>query len=277
MKQSLSVALGVFMLGAALVQTGHARPSPEKLLQTLPTQPHTVVRQVPHDRTLFTQGLAIDDGLLLESGGNYGRSRLLLRRLDDPQPLRSRRLPDDWFAEGITVHDGRLYLLTWREGVMQRFSLPRLEPERRLDYRGEGWGLASDGTRLVQSDGSATLRWRSPDDFSELRRLTVRAGKQALQRLNELEWVNGWLLANVWLTDSVVAIDPRSGCALWRLELGELLKANERRQADVLNGIAWDVDTELLWVTGKLWPWLFALRIELPPLPAQAVHGEACR
>ena len=277
MKCLLLAALCVLMTGVLLPQAGCARPAPERLLPTLPTNPYAIVKRMPHDRTLFTQGLVIDRGELIESGGNYGESRLLLRTLADPRPLRTRRLPARWFAEGITVHGGKLYLLTWREGLMQRLSLPELEPEQRFGYSGEGWGLASDGTHLIQSDGSATLRWRSPDDFSELRRLTVRVGKQSLERLNELEWVNGWLLANVWLTDSVVAIDPRNGCALWRLELGELLDASERRLADVLNGIAWDADTGLLWVTGKLWPWLFVLRVELPPLPTQTVSSDSCK
>ncbi|MCB1630610.1 MAG: glutaminyl-peptide cyclotransferase [Pseudomonadales bacterium] len=276
MKRPLLAALGVVVLGVVLPQAGCARPTPERLLPTLPTNPYAIVKRMSHDRTLFTQGLLIDRGKLIESGGNYGESRLLLRTLADPRPLRTHRLPVRWFAEGIAVHDGKLHLLTWREGVMQRFSLPELEPEQRFDYRGEGWGLASDGTHLIQSDGSATLRWRSPAEFSEWRRLTVRVGKQPLERLNELEWVNGWLLANVWLTDSVVAIDPRNGCARWRLELGELLDASERRSTDVLNGIAWDADTGLLWVTGKLWPWLFALRIEPPPLPTQTAPGGSC-
>ncbi len=277
MKKLLSAVLCAFVLGVLTPHPGTAAPAPERLLQSLPTLPHTVLQRVPHDHTLFTQGLAIDDGLLLESGGNYGRSRLLLRRLDDARPLRSRTLPADWFAEGITVHDGRLYLLTWKEGVMQRFSLPGLEAEQRFHYHGEGWGLTSDGTQLIQSDGSATLRWRSPEDFRELHSLDVRVGRQPLLRLNELEWVNGWLLANVWLTDSVVAIDPRTGCAQWRLELGALLDAGERRRADVLNGIAWDADSRLLWVSGKLWPWLFALHVELPALPAQTTRGGNCQ
>lgn len=272
-REACRLGLGALLACAAWL---HAAPAPDEVLATIPVHAHTVVERVAHDRTLFTQGLVLADGLLIESGGNYRESRLVQRRLADARPLRTRALPADWFAEGIAAHTGKLYLLTWREGVLQRFTLPELEPEQRFAYRGEGWGLASDGTHLIQSDGSATLRWRRPEDFSELRRLQVRAGAQPLARLNELEWVNGWLLANVWLSDSVVAIDPRNGCARWRLELGELLAARERHRADVLNGIAWDADTGLLWVTGKLWPWLFALRIEVPPLPDQALTDERC-
>lgn len=276
MKRAVWILAFAAVLAVAHPSTVLARDQNHVALATLPVLPHAIVQRVEHDRTLFTQGLVIDGGRLIESGGNYGQSRLLIRELTDPRPLLTRRLPADWFAEGIAVHDGSLHVLTWREGVLQRYSLPGLLPGERSRYRGEGWGLASDGTLLIHSDGSATLRWRRPGDFSEVRQLQVHAGRRPLERLNELEWVDGWLLANVWLTDSVVAIDPRNGCARWRIDLGRLLTPRERHRADVLNGIAWDPSTRLLWVTGKYWPWLFALEIELPALPEVPTDGGAC-
>lgn len=239
-------------------------------LAAIPELPFTVEKRLPHDRTLFTQGIAFAGDLLVESGGGYRESRLVLRRLDEPQPLRSVDLPRGWFAEGIAPHQGRLFLLTWREGVAQSFSLPELEPGPTIAYSGEGWGLTSDGSQLIQSDGSHVLTWRNPQDFAVTRRLAVHAGSTALTRLNELEWIDGWIVANVWLSDYVVGIDPARGCVRWKLSLRDLLDGRERGKADVLNGVAWEADAERLWVTGKRWPWLFGLRVELPAVPAAA-------
>jgi glutamine cyclotransferase len=241
-------------------------------LAAIPELTFTVEERLPHDRTLFTQGIAFAGDLLVESSGGYRASRLVLRRLDEPQPRRTVDLPRGWFAEGIAPHGGRLFLLTWREGVAQSFSLPELEPGPTFAYTGEGWGLTSDGSQLIQSDGSNVLAWRNPQDFAVTRRLAVHAGSTPLTQLNELEWVNGWIVANVWLSDYVVGIDPASGCVRWKLSLQELLDGRERRKADVLNGVAWDQTRQRLWVTGKLWPWLFGLRVELPAVTA-AVAG----
>jgi len=246
-------------------------------LAVLPELPFVVVQRAAHDSTLFTQGMVLHQGLLYESGGGYRASRLIARSLDSPQPRTQLRLPRNWFGEGITVLDQRLYLLTWREGIAQSYSIPSLQPLRQFRYEGEGWGLATDGHALIQSDGSNVLRWRDPADFRVLRQVAVRAGSEPLQRLNELEWIQGWLLANVWLSESVVGIDPRSGCALWKLALHGLLSERERGAADVLNGIAWDQANGLLWVSGKLWPWMFALQTEFPPLPQDvALTADGC-
>jgi glutamine cyclotransferase len=242
-------------------------------LAAIPELPFTVEQRVPHDSTLFTQGIAFAGDLLVESGGGYRESRLVLRRLEEPHALRTVNLPPRWFAEGIAAHAGRLFLLTWREGVAQSFSLPELEPGPVFEYPGEGWGLASDGSQLIQSDGSNVLAWRDPQDFTVTRRLAVHAGGIPLTQLNELEWIDGWIVANVWLSDYVVGIDPASGCVRWKLALEKLLDRRERRQADVLNGVAWEPDRRRLWVTGKRWPWLFGLRVDLPPPPGASAGG----
>ena len=263
-------ALAARLALCCLALACRARADDDGPLAAVPELPFTIEARLPHDRTLFTQGIAFAGELLVESGGGYRESRLLLRRLEDPEPLQSVALPRRWFAEGVTPHQGRLYLLTWREGVAQSFSLPQLQPLATFAYAGEGWGLTSDGTQLVQSDGSAVLAWRDAADFSVRRRLEVRAGERPLRQLNELEWVEGWIVANVWFSDYVVGIDPASGCVMWKLALQGLLDGHERTRADVLNGIAWEAERKRLWVTGKLWPWLFGLRVALPPLPAPA-------
>jgi glutamine cyclotransferase len=266
-----SVAIAALLvLAGSCAHAGAARGPAGDPLRTVPEIRWAIVERQPHDATLFTQGIAFAGDVLLESSGGYRESRIVMRRLTEEHPLRTLKLPGSWFAEGIAPHDGALFLLTWREGVAQSFSLPALDPVRTYSFAGEGWGLTSDGTRLIQSDGSDVLAWRDPKDFSITARLPVRAGAQPVPLLNELEWVRGWIVANVWLSDTVIGIDPQSGCVMWKLALPGLLEAREARRADVLNGIAWEETRERLWVTGKLWPWLFALRVELPPVPTDA-------
>lgn len=249
-----------------LVAPGAEAATPVQV-KTLPFQ---ISAKRAHDRTLFTQGMVFHGDTLIESGGNYGESRIVARRIDSPTALRVRKIPAAWFGEGIAIHGNRLVLLTWREGVAQSFSLPALEPQERFSYRGEGWGLTSDGESLIQSNGSATLTWRDPKDFSLRRELAVTAGGKPADMLNELEWVEGWVLANVWQTDRVVAIDPVTGIVHWQLELNGLLNARERAKTDVTNGLAWHAPSRTLWVSGKLWPWMFGLRLEIPRTPAPA-------
>jgi glutaminyl-peptide cyclotransferase len=236
-------------------------------LNDIPRLPYTIVARLEHDKGLYTQGMVVRDGQLLESSGNYGRSRLIVRGFDRPDALRSVNLPRRWFAEGIAVHKDVLYLLTWREGIVQTYSLPILQPLQRFRYQGDGWGLTSDGRQLIQSDGSHTLVWRDPLDFRETRRLKVHVEGRPLNQLNELEWIDGWLLANVWMSDWIVGIDPRNGQVEWTISLKGMLNKHEQRDADVANGIAWDAERRCIWVTGKYWPWLFALKTTLPPLP----------
>ncbi|MBK6286998.1 MAG: glutaminyl-peptide cyclotransferase [Pseudomonadales bacterium] len=239
-------------------------------LAALPELPFVIEQRIAHDQTLFTQGMAFDGDTLLESGGGYRQSRLVSRTLLSAAPVASIGLEREWFAEGLTVQNGQLLLLTWQEGIAQQYSLPELKPLQRFRYRGEGWGLTSDGTHLIQSDGSAILRWRDPADFHVVKELHVRAGGKVLKLLNELEWAQGWILANIWLSDWIVGIDPVTGKAAWKIDVGELLSAAERRTADVPNGIAWHAPSGRLWVSGKHWPWLFCLQVALPPIAPAA-------
>jgi len=254
---ALALLLGLFACTSA--QANSTEP-----LAGIPALPFTIVAKRAHDRYLFTQGMAFHGDSLVESGGNYRESRVLVRGTDNPTPRVQQRMPEMWFAEGLAVHDERVTVLTWRENVAQVYSLPDLRPITRLHYEGEGWGLTWDGTQFIHSDGSERLLWRDARDFSVQRSLTVRAAGDPLPMLNELEWVEGRLFANVWLTDNVVVIDPADGKVIARLDLAALLNPAEKRRADVLNGIAWQASQRLLWVSGKNWPWMFALRLELP-------------
>lgn len=237
-------------------------------LAAVPTVAHRVVERRAHDPTLFTQGMSFYGEQLLESGGNYRASRLLLRGLDAVPPVLQVALPRTWFAEGVAVLGERALLLTWQEGIAQEFTLPALQRTRQFRYRGDGWGLTTDGSRWIMSDGSNRLVWRGTADFREQRSVRVRAGGRPVERLNELEWVEGWILANILASDAVVAIDPADGRVAWKLELGGLLEESERARADVLNGLAWQPSRRLLWASGKEWPWMFALELKIPPRPA---------
>lgn len=238
-----------------------------------------IIEQTPHHTSSFTQGLVMHNGALYEGTGGYGESALMRIELSSGEILARRALPATLFGEGITVHDDEIWQLSWREGRGRIYDLDlQLQREFRID--GEGWGIASDGERLVMSDGSDRLTWLCPDDGRALRQVAVRDGLRRVRHLNELEFVNGRLFANVWLTDRIAIIEPDSGRVSGWLDLAELRSHFEpppgfRPREDVLNGIAWDAERELLLVTGKRWPVLFALRLTAPDPVADTPREDA--
>ncbi len=218
----------------------------------------------PHDRTAFTQGLLIDGDRWLESTGQYGRSEL--REVDRAtgEVLRRVRLDPRYFGEGLALHDGRLYQLTWKEQVCFIYDRETFERLDRLPYRGEGWGLAGDGTHLFMSDGSDTIRVMDPRDFSEIRRFQVRGSAGPVGGLNEMAWIDGELWANIFPTKWIVRFDPVDGRVAGFLDLRHLpLPADMHPDQDVLNGIAYDPAERAVWVTGKYWQHIY--RLEWPP------------
>jgi glutamine cyclotransferase len=253
-------SIAVLLASIVLAQVARA-----DALASVPLLAHRVIDKRPHDAMLFTQGMVFHGDHLVESGGGYRESRLLVRTIGERSPAHAIALPRTWFAEGVAVMGERVVMLTWNEGIAQEYTLPTLQPLRQFKYNGEGWGLTSDGTSFIQSNGSATLTWRDARDFRSTRKVLVRAGGTPFARLNELEWVDGWLFANVWTTDTIVLIDPERGEVRARLELAGLLNEKERAAANVLNGIAWHAASRTLWISGKRWPWMFALQVELPP------------
>lgn len=223
---------------------------------------YQVTAYYPHDRKLFTQGLLWHQGLLYESAGQYGQSRLLTRRLSELSPISQRQLDQHYFAEGIAVLDERLYQLNWRAQRGFIYRPDNLEPIASFYYRGEGWGLTSNGRQLIMSNGSAQLSFRDGDDFGEISQLNVTDQGKPLGRLNELEWVDGLIAANIWQSDTIVFIHPDNGKVVAKLELGSLLPAQLRTSTTgVLNGIAYNAEQQRLYVTGKRWPRLFEIRI----------------
>lgn len=240
----------------ALVLVGASAPAP------VPVQRVTVVRSFPHDRQAFTQGLLYRDGRLYESTGQEGRSSIREVRLADGKVVRQAVVPPPYFGEGLVDWGPRLISLTWQHGrgfIWDRATFRKIGEWR---YPGEGWGLTHNGREIIMSDGTPQLRFLDPVSLKEKRRVTVAAGGARVSNLNELEWVKGEVLANIWGTDRIARIDPASGRVKAWIDLSALSRQVPRRgYDDVLNGIAWDAKGGRLFVTGKNWPTLYEVRI----------------
>jgi glutamine cyclotransferase len=223
---------------------------------------YTVVAQFPHDTSAYTQGLVYSGEWLFESTGRYGRSDLRRVQLETGRVDAVRRLPEDRFGEGLALLGGRLYQLTWKSGAGYIYDPATLALADSFSYAGEGWGLTTDGSVLIMSDGTATLRFYRPEGFELIRSVTVRDKGSALSQLNELEYVRGELFANVYQSDWIVRIDPESGEVLEWLDFKGLLPESRRTAStDVLNGIAFIEARGTFLVTGKLWPLVFEVRL----------------
>lgn len=223
-----------------------------------------VLHVYPHDRTAFTQGLEIHGGLLYEGTGLEGRSMVRVENLQTGTVLRHIEIAPQYFGEGITVLAGQLFELTWQAQKGFVYSESTLHLQREFHYPGEGWGLANDGEQIYMSDGTAQIRIWNPITLNEERRITVHEGTRQIDRLNELECVRGEILANVWQTDQIVRISPKDGRVTGWIDAAGLLTPAERAQnVDVLNGIAYDAVHDRLFVTGKLWPKLFEIKLVL--------------
>ena len=233
---------------------------------------YRVLERLPQPRDHFVQGLQIHDGMLYVGTGHRGQSRLLRYHFPGGPLERGRRLHPQLFGEGVTVMGEQVYQLTWTAGLLLVYDRATLEYRSFLRIPGQGWGLTHNGRDLIYSDGSHFLHRISPVDGERLGSLAVTENGVPLDRLNELEWVEDQIWANVWMSDRVVVIDPGSGRVTASIDLGGLLPEEERQEdTDVLNGIARDPANGAIWVTGKRWPWLY--RIELIPVPASPATG----
>ena len=224
-----------------------------------------VVRSFPHDEAAFTQGLVFDDGTLYESTGLYGESSLRRVDLETGEVLQIQRLPDQLFAEGCTVWEDAIVQLTWKAGLGLVYDKDSFAVERRFSYDGEGWGLTHDGERLIMSDGTSTLRFLDPETLQEVERVQVLDQGQPVDQLNELEWIDGQVWANVWQTPDIARIDPESGEVLGWIYLSDL---TEKEPRGVLNGIA--EQDERVFVTGKRWTSIYEIEIKPADAPSTA-------
>ncbi len=256
-----SIALPVIAL--LLTATLSCGPQPLSNLPPEPVHQPRILDRAPHDTNAFTQGLLIDGDRWLESTGLYGQSEL--REVDRAtgDVLRRVRLDARYFGEGLALHDGRLYQLTWKEQVCFVYDRETFEQIDLLSYSGEGWGLAGDGTHLYMSDGSDTIRVMNPKDFTEIRRFQVRSSAGPVEGLNEMAWIEGELWANIFPTRWIVRFAPDNGRVTGFLDLRHLPPTDDTHpDQDVLNGIAYDPSENAVWVTGKKWKQLY--RLEWP-------------
>jgi len=225
-------------------------------------QGYRVVKSYPHDRNAFTQGLEFRDGFLYEGTGLVGQSSLRKVNLDTGQVVQQFDVPQPFFGEGITVLNQRIVQLTWQSQTGFIYDKSSFRLVGSFNYSGEGWGLTNDGKQIYMSDGTSQLRVWDPATLKEVRRITVKDGGRDVPALNELEFVRGEILANVWLTDRIARISPTDGKVLGWVDLtGILSNADRSGPQAVLNGIAYDAAGDRLFVTGKLWPRIFEIQL----------------
>lgn len=222
-----------------------------------------IVRTLAHRTDAYTQGLFFAGGELYEATGKRGASTIAQLGTDDGSILAEQKLPDIIFGEGASALNGKIYSLSWTSGRGFIHALKTLEPLGEFSYSGEGWGLTTDGDSLIMSDGSAVLRYLDPQTFAETRRVIVRQTGQPVKRLNELEWVDGEIWANIWQTETIARIDPESGAVTGLIDVSDLFPTEQRKDQldDVPNGIAFDSATRRLFLTGKRWPKMYEVKL----------------
>jgi glutaminyl-peptide cyclotransferase len=233
--------------------------------------PYEVIAERYHNPQLFTQGLEMHDEKIYESSGLYSKSEWLIYplRLQEStwaqmtgKPEFSFKLPAKYFAEGITVFNNKVYVLTWNEKKVFIFDLATRTELKPMRYRGEGWGLTHDNQYLIRSDGTSKLYFHSPEDFKIAKTLEVKENNQPVSQLNELEFAEGFIWANLWYQHKIIKIDPATGEVLGSLDLNNIVTKHYDNQEKVLNGIAWDETRKAFWITGKWWPKMYLLKIK---------------
>ncbi|WP_203292660.1 glutaminyl-peptide cyclotransferase [Maricaulis parjimensis] len=256
---STRVLLACFSLAALTYLPAQA------MAQAPARQNAQIVAEYPHDADAFTQGLFIHEGDLFETTGRVGTSSLRRVNLANGEVAQSVSIDPPYFGEGATQIGDRIFMLTWRRETGFIFDADTFEPIGEFSYPGEGWGLTHDGNSLILSDGTAELRRLDPETLEETGRLTVRLGGRPVRRLNELEWVDGEIWANIWQSDLIVRIDPESGNVTGLIDLGDIIPEAVAGSLDAVpNGIAWNAQTGQVYVTGKLWPALYEISLSPP-------------
>jgi glutaminyl-peptide cyclotransferase len=263
---SVTLLCAAFAAGAAMMHSSAKTPAAP------PNRKVEVVARYPHDPKSFCQGLVVHNGALIEGTGRYQQSKLRRIELQTGQVQQEIQLQANVFGEGVTVFEDRILQLTWKNNSLIVYDVNTFRQLGVVRYRDidnslrEGWGITHDGTHLIISDGTSRLRFCDPRTYRVVRRVNVRNGFRSLSQLNELEYVDGMILANVWYEDRIARIDPKTGNVVDWLDLKSIKPSEVRwdREA-VLNGIAWDATKRRLFVTGKNWPTLFEIRIPDPP------------
>jgi len=232
------------------------------IFNVIPVYRYKIVNAYPHDQNAFTQGLAFENGFLYEGTGLRGRSTLRRVELETGDILQIRKLPVQFFGEGVTIYENKIIQLTLRSNLGFVYDKDSFELLQAFNYPTNGWGITHDGERLIMSDGTSILHFLDPEILEEIGRIEVFDSDGPVTRLNELEYVQGEIYANVWQTDRIARIDLQTGQVIGWIELKGLLSPEDRRKpVNVLNGIAYDEKNDRLFVTGKLWPILFEIEL----------------
>jgi glutaminyl-peptide cyclotransferase len=230
-----------------------------------PQYGYEVVHAYPHDRGAFTEGLFYMNGFLYESTGRTRESSVRKVKLETGEVLQLHQLPDEYFGEGIVKWNDKLYQLTWQTELGFIYDFNTFAVKGQFHYKGEGWAFTTDGKRIYMDDGTAQIRIWDPETLQETGRITVTDEGRAVDQLNELEWVKGEIFANIWETNRIARIDPKTGKVVGWIDLSGLLKPGdidpEHADANVLNGIAYDAARGRLFVTGKCWPKVFEIKL----------------
>ena len=224
---------------------------------------YQILSTVPHNPDYFTQGLEIHGGVMFESSGLYGKSKVRKYQPENDDTVAEIQIAERYFAEGLTLFNHELLLLTWRENTLFVLDPDTLEIKREQNYKGDGWGLAATETQLMMSDGSDKIYFRNPESFSIEREITVHYKKHTVPQLNELEYAKGYIWANIWRTPLIAKIQPANGAVVAFYDFTALVKQNTNGNNErVLNGIAYDTERDAFWITGKLWPNRYLVRLQ---------------
>jgi len=226
---------------------------------------YEVVNTYPHDSNAFTQGLVFDEGVLYESTGIYGQSSLRCVELETGEIIQFQALQSRYFGEGITILGDKIIQLTWQSRIGFVYDKHSFDLLREFNYSTEGWGITYDGSKLIMSDGTATLYFLDPESFQNIGQIEVRDNGSLVTKLNELEYVRGEIYANIWYEEKIAAIDPQTGQVKRWIDLSGIKDPTDQDSQKVSNGIAYDVKTDRLFVTGKMWSKVFEIKL-LPSL-----------
>ncbi len=226
-----------------------------QITQARENSQYQILETVAHDDSYFTQGLELFNGLMYETSGLYGQSRVRKYHPANDTALLETSLPDKYFAEGLTLLSDELFVLTWRENTLFILNPDNLSVKREIFYEGPGWGIANNGKQLIMSNGSDTITFRDPKTFNVIREINVTSKQHSVRRINELEYAEGYIWANIWGSTQIVKINPLTGKLEHVYDLTDIAeKHTSKNDERVLNGIAYDAKKKAFWITGKLWP-----------------------
>ena len=254
--------IGLLALTGVFFIYHYSNLEPSANSNVIPVYTYKVVNTYPHDRSAFTEGLVFEDGVLYEGTGLRGYSNLRRVKLETGEILQICELPPQFFGEGVTVYGNKIIQLTWQSHIGFIYDKYSFKLLQEFNYPDEGWGIAHDGKHLIMSDGTATLHFLDPETFEEISQIEVSANNTPVTRINELEYIQGEIYANIWLTELIARIDPLTGQVIGWIDLkGILSPEDDSETVDVLNGIAYDLKNSRLFVTGKFWPKLFEIEL----------------